>query len=110
MQLLTKRTKKDEVRHFVKWWSFNFPLDIWYRRRFDIRFNSDEHRKLNLIDMMFEFEELVIYQEAVFEDAEEKKRVEYFDETGRWLYQEEYSSAVVDEAFDNLDISKLNKE
>lgn len=53
--------QKENVEQFVVNWNATFPIDRWYRKKYNIKFNSIEHRDLSLMDMYFEYmEELTI--------------------------------------------------
>lgn len=95
------------IRNFVEWWNSNFPLDVWYRDRFRLRFNSPEHRQTSLLDMRFDFEEALLEVDSRKHRKDKIKKDQLYKMTGKWLGEREVSSSKIDEAFDNLDITKL---
>lgn len=49
------------LNRFVYEWNNAFPIDRWWREKYQIPFNSERHRAVSLIDMRFEFEEDSLY-------------------------------------------------
>lgn len=52
----------ETLQDLVKKWNLLFPLDRWYRKKYNIPFNSSKHRVLSFIDMYFEYYEYYIYE------------------------------------------------
>jgi hypothetical protein len=42
-------------RNLIYRWNNKFPIDHWYREKYNIRFNSEEHRNTSFEDMIFEY-------------------------------------------------------
>lgn len=38
-------------------WNAKYPLDFWFRKKYNIRYNSQKHREANFIDVYFEYQE-----------------------------------------------------
>ena len=53
-----------DFRRLVIDWNNRYPLDRWFRKKHNIRFNSSQHRGANLLDIYFEFIEEKIYSDA----------------------------------------------
>lgn len=107
-QLKTKRTIKDDVIHFIFNWH-EFPLDYWWRKRYNIPFGSRQHREMNFIDIYTEFQEGLLlkrtqddYEQRQSDLEDEELGLSSDTETVK-LTQEE-----IDEAYENLDLSKFN--
>lgn len=71
-------TNKD-VRSFVISWSSRFPVDRWWRKKYNIAFNSPSHRESNFIDQLIEYHEEKLYMEL------NDKANEYVPNTSNWL-------------------------
>lgn len=71
-------TNKD-VRSFVISWSSRFPVDRWWRKKYNIAFNSPSHRESNFIDQIIEYQEDKLYAEL------NEKTEEYQPNTSNWL-------------------------
>ena len=106
---MTKKTENNEIRQFITSWDSKYPVDLWYRKKFGIRYGSKEHRELRLIDIRFELEEqrLIEHQEQV--DLYKKQQLEKYKDTGSFVeqYSVEEEEDLLD-VFDNLDLNSLN--
>jgi|SRR5690606_13763623 len=78
------KDSQNAIREFMIWWNANFPIDYWYRQKFNIRFNSESHRELSLFDILCEWEEQNLTIELHNEIFDEKQFEEY-KKTGIWL-------------------------
>lgn len=70
------------VKDFVYRWNLNFPLDRWYRSKYNIAFNSSVHREISILDIRYEWEEYRLYKEI------NKPREEY-NPKGNFFLKEE---------------------
>ena len=70
-------TGKD-ISEFVIRWNNRFPVDHWWRKKFNIAFNSRDHRKSSFLDQLIEYEE-----DKLFNSFLEKN--EYIPGSGDWL-------------------------
>ena len=66
------------------WWNTEFPVDYWYRKKYNIAFNSEEHRRITLMDILCEWEEENLTIELQNELYNEQQFKNY-KETGVWL-------------------------
>jgi hypothetical protein len=73
---------QDDFRNHIIQWSTRFPIDRWFRRKYNIPFNSPAHRESNFIDQLLEWEE-----EQLFEEF--RNSVDYIPNTGDWIKQRE---------------------
>lgn len=51
-------------KDFIIYWNQIFPIDYWYRKKYGIRFNSEEHRRTNILDVYLEFIENNFFEEV----------------------------------------------
>jgi hypothetical protein len=70
-------TNKD-IRNFIISWDSRFPIDRWWRKKYNIAFNSHSHRESSFIDQLIEYEEDILFREI---ESEEK----YIPGVGDWL-------------------------
>lgn len=96
-------TPTNSVGEFVKWWNLNFPLDKWYRGKFNIRWGSEEHRNTTLLSIHFEYEEERVFNYLRQEVEEDKKKTKYTP--GDWFNSE--GEEIDDDIYDQIDISKI---
>lgn len=98
-------------------WNVKFPYDYLWRKKYQISFNSLEHRSVSQIDIYFEMYEEYVIQESSKKQKEKEDLLDFYKSSGKWLRklsdvsyvtptQEklEESSKLVEEAF-----RKINK-
>lgn len=95
-KLVSKRN--EELKIFVRTWNKQFPIDLWWRRRNEITFNSEQHRSICLIDVLIEIEELLSINTEI--------RQQRNKEAGFVLNTERLSEKQLDD-FDNIDLKKM---
>lgn len=88
----------DEMRSLVVWWNSSFPLDMAFRKKYNMPFNSEAHRSTNQVDVLFEFLEDSMVSEAIAKSKEKGKEK---------LFSDEAQSKHDDELFDKF-IKKNN--
>jgi len=100
-----------DIRRSIKRWNVLYPLDKWYRDKYNIQYNSIQHRQLDVINIRVEFEEHVLYVESMRELSRESNKAKYKPGYGDWLVkqtmQEDLSQEEVEYIYDKIDISKL---
>lgn len=102
---LKKKTLKNEIDNFIFDWSL-FPLDYWWRKKYNIPFGSQRHREMNFIDMAIEWNENA-FMKKVFEKNEENNI--YENEmlgTGKEIVN--LTEQEIDEDYENLDLEQFN--
>ena len=45
-----------EIEHYIFNWH-SFPIDYWWRKKYNVPFGSRQHREQNFIDMLIEYQE-----------------------------------------------------
>lgn len=98
-------------RRFVIEWNNLYPLDYWWRRKYNIPFNSKNHRNVSYIDMYYDWLEEKLYEENIKNIGEESERLKKYKETGEWMlpHVDEGNEEKVTELFDNIDINAFNE-
>ena len=103
MPIFTKEYEK-AVKQEVENWASLHPIDVWWRRKFDIPFGSKEHLDTNFLSQFHSFIE---------EDFLEKLRKaepevdEYGNQSVKSIYnveEEEQVEKIADKLMDKLDL------
>lgn len=100
-----------QIDDFILWWNETFPIDLWWRRKYNVSFNSVAHREANFINMAIEMREEQMIQEYITQKKKKDEDYKEYKATGVWLNRSEDKSTEeeVEEWFDNFDLAKLNK-
>lgn len=61
----------EDVKNYIISWNYRFPIDRWWRKKYNVPFNSSIHRESCFIDQLIEFEEDKLYNS--FSNSEEYK-------------------------------------
>lgn len=102
IRLRPKKTLKSSVDDFLFDWH-QFPIDYWWRKRYHVSFGSPEHRAMNFIDMLIEFEEEVEINKAVYSVTDDDFGIGSL-ETVKMTDEE------IDNDFADLDLSQFDKK
>lgn len=93
-----KKNLKQEVRHLVFEWS-KFPIDYWWRKKYNVPFGSKQHREMSFFDMLFEFEEnKMLFDKKIDLEVDE-------DEEYEVMSQDE-----IDKEYETIDIEDLPED
>lgn len=110
-RLKTELTLKSRVNHFIFAWN-QFPIDYWWRKKYNVPFGSKKHREMNFIDMYIEFQEDVVMNKVINKMGNEEDESENemlglnnVDKNTISLSEEE-----IDKDFENLDLSQFDKK
>lgn len=60
----------DRLSKDVYWWFNRFPIDKWWREKHNIPFGSKLHKEVSYADMVFEYIEDYLYEEALNSKSE----------------------------------------
>lgn len=104
------QTLKKKVNNFIFEWH-RFSIDYWWRKKYNIPFGSAQHRDMNFIDMLIEYQEEFLINKILSEDEDEEIENE---ELGLNDYDKKeiikLSNEEIDEDYDDLDLEQFNKE
>ena len=78
-------SKNGEIKEFVYWWNSQFPFDYIWRNKYNIPFNSSQHREMSFIDIKIEIEESKLYKELPELIKKQRDDKENYAITGDWL-------------------------
>ena len=77
-------TSHDDVRKEIITWNVRFPYDRLWRKKYNIPFNSTEHREICFLDQRFDIEEDKFFEELISSE-------QYTPNVGDWLKTPEVS-------------------
>ncbi|WP_291911016.1 hypothetical protein [Chitinophaga sp. CB10] len=101
-----KHAALDNLKLYAVKWNSRFPLDKWYRKKYQVGFGTAAHRELCQINILIEF-----LEEEAFKEAGEfylhQKETEKELQKGSWI--RERSNPVEEEKlFEDLSNIDLN--
>lgn len=91
----------NKIKRFILNWDARFPIDRWWRQKYNVPFNSPTHREFNFIDMYIEFVEDRMVKEMLREDV-------YIPGTGNFLKEREISQEEYIENMSKIDLSQFD--
>lgn len=94
------------MKTFIVRWNNKWLWDYAYRKKYNIAFNSPQHRELNQIDMRIDFLEEEMISDHIKSRKEKDEKMDHYEKTGEWLRYNE-NEEVNEELFENIDLSKL---
>jgi len=97
------------IKSFIVQWNNTFYLDSWYRKKYNIPFNSTEHRNASFIDIHFEYQEEKMIQEYLDTKDSKEKEKSLYETQGIFLRKKELSKEEIVDIFDDIDLSQFNK-
>lgn len=104
-----------ELQKFVKDWNVQYPIDWWWRNKFNIPFGSTQHINANMIDMRFAYEEEVMYKalhkkwsEKDSDEDKEHKSAEYKPGFGNWIDTSKKFVEATRKEVDDIDITNID--
>jgi hypothetical protein len=87
-------------------WNAQFPLDRWYRRKYNIPFGSEAHRNLSQIDIYLDHLEDMMFEEyrdkAVILLEKEKEM-----EKGNWIAERTIPEEELEDLWNKMDMSSI---
>lgn len=97
----------DQLKHHLLQWNVRFPLDRSFRLKHNIVFGSEDHKRINQIDIYLEHLENNLYIE-IYEEAKEAIAMEKEFEEGKWLKAPRISEKQELDLFDKLKIGDID--
>jgi len=95
------------IKNFLINWN-NFPIDYWWRHKYNIPFGSSRHREMCWIDMAIEYLEEKEITRAMTRDEEEDEYENTKLNDGREIVK--LNSKEIDEEYEKLDLSEFDKK
>lgn len=97
------------LKDFIVKWNNENPLDRRFREKYNIRFNSSEHRKTNQLNVLIEYLEDRLFNEYEERLEVEQRKDELYNK-GVWISEREVSNENTLDLFDKIDISTISKD
>jgi hypothetical protein len=88
-------------------WNNSFPLDKWFRKKYNLPFNSEAHRQSNPIDIYFEYQEDKMFDEYDERIVTQRQAATEYAK-GNWIKPRKSEEQATIDAFDNIDIGAIN--
>lgn len=99
------------AKKFVIEWNNKYPLDHWWRKKYNVPFGSTQHKEMTFLDMLIDFEE-----DRMFEEYKENvaKRLSANGDENDIIFKDKNVMKMTEEEeqkeFENLDISQFNEK
>ena len=104
-----KNNLKREVHAFIINWNQRWPIDFWWRKKYNIPFGSEEHRQANFIQMYYEYYEekamKKLYADSDDTDSQDQHIPADAEKSG---VNKKMSQKEIDIDFDSIDLSRYN--
>lgn len=100
---MTKQQGKD----FLLEWNYRFPLDRWWRSKYNIPIFSPSHLEISQLDIALEYLEEKLFEEFKVKAQEEIEKEKKYNQ-GIWIESPEIPVEEESEWFDKIDVSKIN--
>lgn len=97
---------KQEIRNSIVKWNNQYPLDYYWRKKYNIPFGSEEHKNITFLEQAIDYEEDVMikeYEKSLKKDDQVSDSMPLVE--GKRIVT--MSQTEIDDEFDNLDLSKF---
>jgi hypothetical protein len=91
--------EKLRIRYDVISWNNRFPLDRWWRKKYNVSYLSTVHREFTFYGMYFEFYEEKMFEERQRELEKEDQEYKYVPMSGNWWIGKKLSNKEIDDWF-----------
>jgi len=95
--------KSFELKDLILRWNKEYPFDYVWRKKYNVAFNSPQHREMNFIDIKFDILEEQLIIESIEIVKKQKENKENYMITGKWLNNKPLTS-ISDEEFFNIKV------
>lgn len=97
-----------DIKRFVRSWNLRYPIDKWWRLKYNVPFNSPQHNATSLLDMRIEYEEFLLYARIRnYVDIEEGSDA-YKPGRGDWLDTSNKPVKATKEEIDNISLDDID--
>ena len=99
-------TLTQRIKLFIQIWDMEFPIDYWWRKKYNVPFGSPTHKAMTFIEMKIDHEEDKIAKRAYWKSKYKDENDPLFmdQEEGKEVFED------ADELFDSIDIGKMNEQ
>lgn len=93
---------KNSIRQSVIVWNNRFPLDRWWRRKYNVSYLSQSHRESSFFSQYYEYHEDSFFKKYYEEKEKEKdlEFVKYVPLSGNWWKGLRSTNKEIDDWFD----------
>lgn len=103
--MIKSKLSRSDLKKFIADWNNNFPMDKWWRIKYNVPFNSPMHREVSFLSQMFEYFEDRLYKQTTEAPKEDSSLFEekftYVPDAGDFLKPREGT----EEDYDDLDLN-----
>lgn len=107
--MLDRNISNQDIRLFILQWNKQYPIDFWWRKKYNVPFGSKKHLEMNHLDMLIDYEEEKLFEE-IREQHKRQAEIKENEELGLKSLSKDIvpmSSKEIDEEFENLDLSQF---
>lgn len=90
----------------VKKWNSTWKYDYWYRQKYSISFNSEEHRRVDPLTVKFEYIESCLASKQLQQSEESEVKKKALKE-GRWIEESAIDQEKQDALFEKIDLNNF---
>jgi len=90
---------KNRIRQEVAAWNNRFPLDRWWRKKYNISYLSPAHRESSFYCQYQEYYEDVVYKEHFDKQKDKDEEIDYKPMSGNWWKGSVSSDKQIDDWF-----------
>lgn len=98
-----------ESKEFLLRWNEAFPLDHWWREKYNVPFNSPKHRAVSYVDIYYDWLEQNMYDQYLEQEKQSIEKLANYNKTGKWLSSNTQEKQKMYDLFDTVDISAFNE-
>lgn len=110
---MSQQEKKNDIglqlRSFVEEWNLKYPIDKWWRDKYNVPFGSAAHKAQSMLDMRLDFEEELMFLQQKRRISTEQSSSYQFG-SGSWLKKQivKPTQQQLDKDFDRIDVTSDN--
>lgn len=96
--------ESSDIEKFIYNWNVRFPLDRWWRQKYNVPFGSPKHRESCFIDQLIEFKEDKLFNKLRQQNIKDKELAQekYILGEGNWMKIHIPTEEEIDKAFDEM--------
>lgn len=101
---------RKNIQMFVRSWNVKYPIDKWWRFKYNVPFNSPQHNAMTLMDMRIEYEESLLFEELLKsqEQDDDLNSVNYNPAVGNWLDTSNRIQKMTREEIDSIEFDNIS--
>lgn len=100
-------TELNSTTSFIEYWNINYPIDRWFRKKYNLILNSKKHRSNSVIDVRMDFDEDVLYNSQLLNHFKQEEE-SYSPGRGDWLKKRDIITPEQrDKLFNDIDINNI---